>query len=91
MEVKDIFGTIILDAYTVDEVKSMSSFIEEICSPLDNYGWSSAGIYCFWDYYTKEILYIDLARSSALSHKILSKQSRGRSTQRLCGAKKSRG
>lgn len=56
-----MFGTIILDAYSVDEVKNMSSFIDEICSPLDNYGWSSAGIYCFWNYYTKEILYIGLA------------------------------
>lgn len=56
-----MFGTIILDAYTKDEIKDMAEYIEEICSPLDTVGWASAGIYSFWDYDTKEILYIGLA------------------------------
>lgn len=56
-----MFGTIIMDAYTKDEVKNMADYIEESCSPLDNWGWASAGIYSFWDYDTKDILYIGLA------------------------------
>ena len=56
-----VFGTIILDAYTSDEIKNMAEYIEEICSPLDTVGWASAGIYSFWNYNTKEILYIGLA------------------------------
>lgn len=56
-----MFGTIILDAYSADESEKMASFIDEICSPLDMSGWASAGIYSFWNYYTKEVLYIGLA------------------------------
>lgn len=56
-----MFGTIILDAYKKEEVHSFSEIIEEICSPLDTVGWASAGIYSFWNYDSKEILYIGLA------------------------------
>lgn len=56
-----MFGTIIMDSYKSDEVELMSQYIDDLCSPMDLYGWASAGIYSFWDYYTKEILYIGLA------------------------------
>ncbi len=56
-----MFGTIIMDAYNKDEVRSMADFLDDICSPLDTWGWASAGIYSFWDHDTKEILYIGLA------------------------------
>ncbi len=56
-----MFGTIIMDSYKADEAEAMANYIDEICSPLDNLGWASAGIYSFWDYYTKEVLYIGLA------------------------------
>ena len=56
-----MFGTIIMDAYLIDEIQHMADFLEDICSPLDTWGWASAGIYSFWDYYTKEVLYIGLA------------------------------
>lgn len=56
-----MFGTIILDAYEKEEVDFIVGCLNEICSPSDNYGWASAGIYSFWDYDTKEILYIGLA------------------------------
>lgn len=58
---KNMFGTIIMDAYKADEASNMADYIDEICSPMDNLYWASAGIYCFWDYYTKETLYIGLA------------------------------
>ena len=56
-----MFGTIIMDSYKVDETELMAENIDEICSPLDTVGWASAGVYSFWDYYTKEILYVGLA------------------------------
>lgn len=56
-----MFGTVILDAYTKDEKFEMARAIDDLCSPSDNYGWASAGIYCFWDYYAEAILYIGLA------------------------------
>ena len=56
-----MFGTIIMDSYKADEAELMANNIDEICSPLDTIGWDSAGIYSFWNYYTKEVLYIGLA------------------------------
>lgn len=56
-----MFGTIIMDSYKADEAESMSQNIDEICSPMDTVGWASTGIYSFWDYYTKDVLYIGLA------------------------------
>lgn len=56
-----MFGTIIMDVYKKNECSQLADAIEEICSPLDSYGWASAGIYSFWDYNTEEILYIGLA------------------------------
>ena len=56
-----MFGTVIIDAYRKAETIEMFEAIEDLCSPNDNYGWASAGVYCFWDYYTEEILYMGLA------------------------------
>ena len=56
-----MFGTVIMDTYKRDDKFKMMKAIDEICSPNDNYGWASAGIYCFWDYYIEEVLYIGLA------------------------------
>ena len=56
-----MFGTVIIDAYSKEETKELATAIEDLCSPNDSYGWASAGIYSFWDYYTHEILYLGLA------------------------------
>ncbi|MDA2549671.1 GIY-YIG nuclease family protein [Bacillus cereus] len=56
-----MFGTIIQDAYTKDETKQIAEALEDLCNPHQSYGWSSAGIYSFWNYTTKEVLYIGLA------------------------------
>ncbi len=56
-----MFGTVIIDAYRKEETMEMANAIDDLCSPKDNYGWASAGIYCFWDYYAEAILYIGLA------------------------------
>lgn len=56
-----MFGTVIIDAYRKEEAWEMAKAIDDLCSPTDNYGWASAGIYCFWDYYAEAVLYIGLA------------------------------
>ncbi len=56
-----MFGTVIIDAYRKKETEELALAIEDICSQNDNLGWASAGIYCFWDYYLEEVLYIGLA------------------------------
>lgn len=58
-----MFGTIIQDAYKENEKDDLAYAINDICNPNDNNGWASAGIYCFWNYQTREILYIGLARN----------------------------
>ena len=45
-----MFGTVIIDAYRKEEALEMADAIDDLCSPTDNYGWASAGIYCFWDH-----------------------------------------
>lgn len=56
-----MFGTIIQNVYSKNEVSDIINALDDLCSPSDSYGWASAGIYSFWDYETKEILYIGLA------------------------------
>lgn len=56
-----MYGTVIQDAYNQNEIHEIILALDELCNPNDTYGWASAGIYCYWDYYTKEILYIGLA------------------------------
>ena len=56
-----MFGTVILDAYRKEEAMEVANAIDDLCSPKDAYGWASAGIYCFWDYYAEEVLYLGLA------------------------------
>ncbi|WP_100616852.1 hypothetical protein [Bacillus cereus] len=56
-----MYGTVIQDAYKKPEVNEVILALDELCNPNDTYGWASSGIYCFWNYYTKEVLYIGLA------------------------------
>lgn len=56
-----MFGTVIIDSYTQSDTESLALAIDDICCPCDHYGWASAGIYCFWNYDTHEVLYIGLA------------------------------
>lgn len=56
-----MYGTIVQNSFTKTEAPRIAEFLEDLCSPNDSYGWSSTGIYTFWDYDTHEILYIGLA------------------------------
>lgn len=55
-----MYGTIIQDAYRKEEAKEIINALDDNFSPIDNIGWASAGLYCFWNYDTREILYIGL-------------------------------
>lgn len=56
-----MLATIVLDAYREDETNDLKDCLEEHFNAKNNSDWSSAGIYCYWDYYTREILYFGLA------------------------------
>lgn len=58
-----MLSTIITDVYEESEKGQILDALNEICSPNDTYGWSSAGLYSFWDYETKEILYLGSANN----------------------------
>ena len=64
-----MFGTVILDAYKKEETNQIAEAVDDLCSPTDMYGWASAGIYSFWNYQTREILYIGLASDLAVRFK----------------------
>jgi hypothetical protein len=56
-----MLATIVSEKFLTHERDLIASSLDEICSPDDSFGWSSAGIYCFWDSRNSEILYIGLA------------------------------
>lgn len=58
--------TFIRELFATDERTVVREALEDLCSPLDSYGWSSQGIYTFWDPCTRAILYIGLARDLPL-------------------------
>lgn len=53
--------TILSDQYRAKESAEISAALSDLCSPNDNYGWSSAGLYCYWNPANSEILYIGLS------------------------------
>jgi hypothetical protein len=53
-----MWGTFIADAYFDSERVEMAETLEEICSPTDEYGFASGGVYCFWDVKRRLPLYI---------------------------------
>lgn len=56
-----MLATIIVNQYTSADVATLAEAVEELCSPKNGYGWSSSGIYSFWNVETKEVLYVGLA------------------------------
>ncbi|MDD3298576.1 MAG: hypothetical protein PHP19_06865 [Firmicutes bacterium] len=58
-----LFGTIIIDTYTVDEAKDIFYALDIVCNRKGYFSFDHYGIYCFWDFYSKEILYIGLSNT----------------------------
>jgi hypothetical protein len=53
-----MLATIIHEIYGNEDVFDVATAIDDICSPNDNYGWASSGVYCFREPGTEKILYI---------------------------------
>jgi hypothetical protein len=53
--------TFILEKYSFDNSILVADALDELFEPSVDYGWASAGVYCFWDPETFEILYVGLA------------------------------
>jgi hypothetical protein len=56
-----MWGTVIVDTYSADEKAEVADALEALCSPSDTAGWSSAGIYIFWQPRPRRLLYMGLA------------------------------
>ncbi|MET4581576.1 hypothetical protein ABIE21_001066 [Conyzicola nivalis] len=44
-----MFGTVIWDVFGRDEAEEVRAAIEDLASPTDGIGWSSSGVYAFYD------------------------------------------
>ncbi|MCI5157382.1 MAG: GIY-YIG nuclease family protein [Candidatus Electrothrix sp. AUS1_2] len=53
--------TFIHEKYSLNNIDNIARSIDYLFSPRTNNGWASAGVYCFWDTKTYEILYVGLA------------------------------
>ena len=51
--------TVVIEKYKKSETKIILDALEIILKNSSD--WSTAGIYCYWDYYKKKVLYIGLA------------------------------
>jgi len=58
---REMWGTFILDAYRWDERRELGDALEGIASARDSYGFASGGVYCFWEWSTRRVLYIGRA------------------------------
>lgn len=56
-----VWGTFILDAYRDSERREVYEALEELFGPTSGTSWSTAGVYVYWDYETREVLYVGIA------------------------------
>lgn len=56
-----MWGTFIVDAYGEAEREQIAEALEALCSPKDDYGFASGGVYCFWSLKTRLPLYVGRA------------------------------
>jgi hypothetical protein len=56
-----MFSTFILDAYRSEDRRDVAEALEGIASARDRYGFASGGVYCFWCWESREVLYIGRA------------------------------
>jgi hypothetical protein len=64
-----VLTTVILDTYEASEAATIASALDDLCSPKDNYGWASEGVYCFFDPAARCPLYLGLAEDLAIRFK----------------------
>ena len=59
----NLFGTIIIDTYTHEETDDIYNALDIVCNRKGFFSFDHYGIYTFWDFDTKEILYIGLSKN----------------------------
>jgi hypothetical protein len=60
-----MLASIILDTFKDSEKREIAEALDDLCSPDDLYGFSSACIYAFWSVPAHKVLYIGLAKDIA--------------------------
>ena len=60
-----MFATVIGEMYGRDHAGQVARALTNLCSPFDGYGWSSAGVYMFWDPGDRIPLYIGYSTNLA--------------------------
>lgn len=82
-----LFGTIVSDVYSKDEANNIYVSLKTICGNDHSKPFDTYGIYCYWDFYTKEILYIglskDLVSRFAQHNNINSKSTKGNKSLKI--------
>jgi len=56
-----MWGTFILDVYKQDEAVGLRDALEEVLGPESGSGWSTGGVYVFWNPVTRQVLYVGIA------------------------------
>ncbi len=56
-----MLATVMLDAYGPDDKAAMAGAIERLCHPPGQRVFSRVGIYCYWDFDSRDVLYIGLS------------------------------
>lgn len=56
-----MWGTFLIDVYDESERQEMANALETLCSPADDYGFASGGVYCYWSVRERIPLYIGRA------------------------------
>ncbi|WNS41719.1 GIY-YIG nuclease family protein [Paenibacillus sp. MMS20-IR301] len=59
----NLFGTIIVNSYEKHEAPTVLNLLNNVCNNKDEISFDSFGLYFFWDYYTKEIMYIGISNN----------------------------
>lgn len=53
--------SVVREKFASDEREAVRKALDDIASPEDGWGFSSAGLYSFWDPETRQVLYVGLA------------------------------
>lgn len=56
-----MLASIVIDAYTQDETAEIAYAVMRLCAPPNQKIFSRVGVYAFWDFDTREILYIGIS------------------------------
>jgi hypothetical protein len=59
-----MLGTVMLESYLKDDAREVWAALRDLC-PRKGWAWAPAGIYCYWQPKSREVLYLGLASDLA--------------------------